>query len=81
MPIEIEDLRKEDLTADSSGVVGWVAVVSLTPHDGAHLYQAVRAKDGATAGLALSRISRRITVSSWVGGRYQGSLVLAPPGR
>jgi hypothetical protein len=55
------------------------AVVSVTPIDGAYLYQEIRADDGGTAGLALARITRRITVSAWAGGRYLGSLVLAPP--
>jgi hypothetical protein len=33
------------------------AVVSVTPHDGAYRYQAVRARDGATAGLGRRSIS------------------------
>lgn len=54
------------------------AVVTVTPVDGAYLYRAVDAKGGGIAGLALSKIARQVTVSSWIGGHYQGSLVLTP---
>ena len=56
------------------------AVVVVTPADAAHSWVTIPADDGRITGIALAQVTAPLTVSAWVGGRYQGTITVRPAG-
>ena len=56
-------------------------IVTVTPTDGARLGASIPARDGRIAGIVLVEITTPVTVTAWVGGKYQGALRIDAPTR